>query len=78
MPWLDLKKFDPEADFFTSDTEFYLIEEKLDRLLSDDVITIWGHDLQYLRSITYPNRLIKMIQRIGSEFYLEQSQKKPK
>ena len=39
---------------------------------------MWGHDFQYLRSITTPNRLLQMLQRIGSEFFLDKAQKKNK
>eukprot|EP00924_Labyrinthula_sp_SR-Ha-C_P014672 snap_masked-scaffold_74-processed-gene-0.39-mRNA-1 protein AED:1.00 eAED:1.00 QI:0/0/0/0/1/1/2/0/194 len=63
-----IKAYDPA--FPSSSTRIYELDEDVDDNLSDDLISIWQKDIEFLSTVRTPHRFSKFLRRIGAKHFL--------
>ena len=60
--------FDPSED---PNRAKYIIDESLDRILFQDILTIWNDStIDYLTAVTGTQKSTKLVQKIGAKYYI--------
>eukprot|EP00924_Labyrinthula_sp_SR-Ha-C_P010297 snap_masked-scaffold_23-processed-gene-2.25-mRNA-1 protein AED:1.00 eAED:1.00 QI:0/-1/0/0/-1/1/1/0/332 len=63
-----IESYDPTSP--GSSTRIYELDEDLDDNLSDDLISIWQKDIEFLSTVRTPHRFNKILRRIGAKHFL--------